>query len=425
MDGKKNKKTEQLEPFTRENEGKKMTTNTGVTISNDENTLTAGDRGPTLLEDFLMREKLAHFDRERIPERVVHVRGYGAHGIFELYESLEELTMAHFLQDPSKKTPLFVRFSEVAGSKGANETNRDVRGFAVKFYTEEGNFDLVGNNIPIFFIQDGIKFPDLIHALKPEPHNEIPQGQTAHDTFWDFIANNQESAAMMMWIMSDRAIPRSFRMMQGFGVHTFRLVNKNGKSRFVKFHWKPKLGIHSLIWDEAQKLGGALSIRYMSRYNGHRISKLVLVDAVSPSFVKNQESPYGVPKEQADTLINQMYANMPKFLNDVSLSFFNRNLGSATLEWFSYLGMQSASYALIKILQAAANEDVTKDLSEINVPTKIFHGVHDQLIPYKSAELTQKRIKNSQLHPLTNSGHGSPIDQADELNAELIKFLHS
>ncbi|PFP05729.1 catalase [Bacillus thuringiensis] len=257
MDGKKNKKTEQLQSFTRENEGKEMTTNTGVKISNDENSLTASDRGPTLLEDFLMREKLSHFDRERIPERVVHTRGYGAHGIFELYESLEELTMTHFLQDPSKKTPLFIRFSEVAGSKGANETNRDVRGFAVKFYTEEGNFDLVGNNIPIFFIQDGIKFPDLIHALKPEPHNEIPQGQTAHDTFWDFIANNQESAAMMMWIMSDRAIPRSFRMMQGFGVHTFRLVNKNGKSRFVKFHWKPKLGVHSLIWDEAQKLGGA------------------------------------------------------------------------------------------------------------------------------------------------------------------------
>ncbi|PED85981.1 alpha/beta hydrolase [Bacillus cereus] len=172
-------------------------------------------------------------------------------------------------------------------------------------------------------------------------------------------------------------------------------------------------------------VGGALSIRYMSRYHGRRISKLALIDAVSPSFVKNQESPYGVPKEQADALINQMYANLPKFLNDVSLSFFNRNLGAATLEWFSYLGMQSASYALIKILQAAANEDVTKDLNKINVPTKIFHGVHDQLIPYKSAELTQQRIKNSQLHALTNSGHGSPIDQADELNKELIKFLHA
>ncbi|PEX91709.1 alpha/beta fold hydrolase [Bacillus cereus] len=172
-------------------------------------------------------------------------------------------------------------------------------------------------------------------------------------------------------------------------------------------------------------VGGALSIRYMSRYNGRRISKLALIDAVSPSFVKNPESPYGVPKEQAEALINQMYVNLPKFLNDVSLSFFNRNLGAATLEWFSYLGMQSASYALIKILQAAANEDVTKDLSNINVPTKIFHGVHDQLIPYKSAELTQKRIKNAQLHALTNSGHGSPIDQADELNEEIIKFLNS
>ncbi|MDQ0269706.1 catalase [Cytobacillus purgationiresistens] len=254
---KENKKTEQLKPFVRENKGKKMTTNEGVMISNDENSLTAGDRGPTLLEDFIMKDKMAHFDRERIPERVVHARGYGAHGVFRVYESLEDLTMAHFLQDPNIETPVFVRFSEVAGSKGANETNRDVRGFATKFYTEEGNFDLVGNNIPIFFIQDGIKFPDLIHALKPEPHNEIPQGQTAHDTFWDFIGSNEESAAMMMWIMSDRTLPRSFRMMEGFGVHTFRLVNKEGTSRFVKFHWKPALGVHSLIWDEAQKLGGA------------------------------------------------------------------------------------------------------------------------------------------------------------------------
>jgi catalase len=252
-----NKKIKQLESFLRDNYGKEMSANEGVKISDDENSLQAGDRGPTLLEDFLMREKLAHFDRERIPERVVHARGCGAHGVFELYESQAELTMAQFLQDPAVKTPVFVRFSQVVGSRGANETNRDVRGFAVKFYTEDGNFDLVGVNIPIFFIQDGIKFPDLIHAVKPEPHNEIPQGQTAHDTFWDFIANNQESAAMAMWIMSDRAIPRSFRMMEGFGVHTFRLVNKNGKSRFVKFHWKPKLGVHSLIWDEAQKLGGA------------------------------------------------------------------------------------------------------------------------------------------------------------------------
>ncbi|WP_211747766.1 catalase [Paenibacillus sp. Marseille-Q4541] len=252
-----NKKTEQLQPFVRENFGKPLSSNEGVKISDDENSLNAGDRGPTLLEDFLMREKMTHFDRERIPERVVHARGYGAHGVFQVYESQEELTMAHFLQDPNVKTPVFLRFSEVAGSKGANETNRDVRGFATKFYTEEGIFDLVGNNIPIFFIQDGIKFPDLIHALKPEPDNEIPQGQTAHDTFWDFITSNQESAAMSIWIMSDRTIPRSFRMIEGFGVHTFRFVNKHGKSRFVKFHWKPLLGLHSLVWDEAQKLGGA------------------------------------------------------------------------------------------------------------------------------------------------------------------------
>ncbi|WIV17565.1 catalase [Paenibacillus polygoni] len=251
-----NKKTEQLKSFIRDNTGKPLTSNEGIKISDDENSLKAGDRGPTLLEDFLFREKLAHFDRERIPERVVHARGYGAHGIFQVYESQEELTMAHFLQDPSLKTPVFLRFSQVAGSRGANETDRDVRGFATKFYTEEGNFDLVGNNIPIFFIQDSIKFPDLIHAVKPEPDNEIPQGQTAHDTFWDFITSNQESAAMTLWIMSDRTIPRSFRMIEGFGVHTFRLVNKHGKSRFVKFHWKPLLGLHSLLWDEAQKIGG-------------------------------------------------------------------------------------------------------------------------------------------------------------------------
>ncbi|ASV69816.1 catalase HPII [Cytobacillus kochii] len=258
-EGKKpeNKKTKQLEAFIRENKNQPLTTNEGVKIANDENTLTAGERGPTLMEDFIFQDKMAHFDRERIPERVVHARGFAAHGVFRVYESLEDITMAHFLQDPSLETPVFVRFSQVAGSRGVNETNRDVRGFATKFYTEEGNFDLVGNNIPIFFIQDGIKFPDLIHAVKPEPHNEIPQGQTAHDTFWDFISSNEESAAMMMWIMSDRTIPRSFRTMEGFGVHTFRLVNKNNEARFVKFHWKPVLGLHSLIWDEAQKLGGA------------------------------------------------------------------------------------------------------------------------------------------------------------------------
>lgn len=252
-----NKKIDQLKKFYRDNTDKIMTTDEGVKISNDENTLSAGDRGPQLLEDFMYREKLAHFDRERIPERNVHARGYGAHGVFECYESQSDLTKAHFLQKAGQQTPVFVRFSQVAGSKGANETLRDVRGFATKFYTDEGNFDLVGNNIPIFFIQDGIKFPDLIHALKPEPNNEIPQGQTAHDTFWDFIGSNEESAAMMMWIMSDRTIPRSFRTIQGFGVHTFRLVNAEGKSVFCKFHWRPVLGIHSLIWNEAQKIGGA------------------------------------------------------------------------------------------------------------------------------------------------------------------------
>ncbi|GAK13191.1 catalase [Geomicrobium sp. JCM 19039] len=252
-----NKKDEQLKKFTQNNDGEEMASNEGTKISNDENTLKAGERGPTLHEDFLFQEKLGHFDRERIPERVVHARGYGAHGEFRVYKSLAHLTKASFLQDPNKVTPVFVRFSQVAGSRGANETNRDVRGFAAKFYTEEGNFDLVGNNIPVFFIQDSIKFPDLIHAVKPEPHNEIPQGQTAHDTFWDFIGSNTESAHMMMWIMSDRTIPRSFRMMEGFGVHTFRLVNREGTSHFVKFHWKPVLGAHSLTWDEAQKIGGA------------------------------------------------------------------------------------------------------------------------------------------------------------------------
>ncbi|EZH65867.1 catalase [Bacillaceae bacterium JMAK1] len=252
-----NDKDHQLDKFTQDNKGKELSSNEGTKISNDENTLKAGIRGPTLHEDFLFQEKLAHFDRERIPERVVHARGYGAHGEFQVYKSLAHLTKASFLQDPNKITPVFVRFSQVAGSRGANETNRDVRGFATKFYTDEGNFDLVGNNIPVFFIQDSIKFPDLIHAVKPEPHTEFPQGQTAHDTFWDFIGSNTESAHMMMWIMSDRTIPRSFRMMEGFGVHTFRLVNREGTSHFVKFHWKPVLGAHSFIWDEAQKLGGA------------------------------------------------------------------------------------------------------------------------------------------------------------------------
>ncbi|MCM3595361.1 catalase [Metabacillus idriensis] len=252
----KNSKDEQLEAYRVDDTGKKMTTNQGLRVSDDEHSLKAGVRGPTLMEDFHFREKMTHFDHERIPERIVHAMGYGAHGYFQVYEPMKEFTKAKFLQDPSVKTPVFVRFSTVAGSRGSGDTVRDVRGFATKFYTEEGNYDLVGNNIPVFFIQDAIKFPDLVHALKPEPHNEMPQASSAHDTFWDFIANNQESAHMIMWAMSDRAIPRSYRMMEGFGVHTFRFVNEEGKGRFVKFHWKPKLGVHSLVWDEAQKLAG-------------------------------------------------------------------------------------------------------------------------------------------------------------------------
>lgn len=225
-------------------------------MAEDEFSLKAGLRGPTLMEDFHFREKMTHFDHERIPERIVHARGVGAHGVFQLYESLEEYTKADFLNDTNKTTPVFVRFSTVQGSRGSSDTVRDVRGFAVKFYTDEGNYDLVGNNIPVFFIQDAIKFPDFVHAVKPEPHNEIPQGASAHDTFWDFVGQNHETAHMVMWAMSDRAIPRSLRMMEGFGVHTFRLVNKEGRAHFVKFHWKPKLGIHSQVWDEAQKAAG-------------------------------------------------------------------------------------------------------------------------------------------------------------------------
>lgn len=251
-----NSKNEQLEQYRADDKGKKLTTNQGLKVAEDEFSLKAGERGPTLMEDFHFREKMTHFDHERIPERIVHARGFAAHGEFELYESLGEFTKANFLNDTSTKTPTFVRFSTVAGSRGSAETVRDARGFATKFYTEEGNYDLVGNNIPVFFIQDAIKFPDLVHALKPEPHNEMPQAASAHDTFWDFVANNQESAHMVMWAMSDRAIPRSFRMMEGFGVHTFRLVNDEGKAHFVKFHWKPVLGTHSLVWDEAQKISG-------------------------------------------------------------------------------------------------------------------------------------------------------------------------
>src|SRR5687767_11161247 len=234
-----------------------LTTNQGVRLNDNQNSLKAGDRGPTLLEDFIMREKITHFDHERIPERVVHARGTGAHGYFQVYEPMAELTSASFLQDPSKQTPVFVRFSTVAGSRGSSDLARDVRGFAVKFYTDEGVFDLVGNNIPVFFIQDAIKFPDLVHAVKPEPHNEIPQAASAHDTFWDFISLTPESAHMIMWVMSDRAIPRSLRMIQGFGVHTFRLVNDDGQSTFVKWHLTPKLGLKQVLWDEALKISGA------------------------------------------------------------------------------------------------------------------------------------------------------------------------
>jgi catalase len=233
-----------------------LTTNHGVRINDNQNSLKAGDRGPSLLEDFILREKITHFDHERIPERVVHARGSGAHGFFQVYAPMAGLTKAKFLQDPTARTPVFVRFSTVAGSRGSTDLARDVRGFAVKFYTEEGNFDLVGNNMPVFFIQDAIKFPDLIHAVKPEPHHEMPQAASAHDTFWDFISLMPESMHMIMWAMSDRAIPRSFRMMEGFGVHTFRLIDEAGRARFVKFHWKPLLGVHSVVWDEAQKISG-------------------------------------------------------------------------------------------------------------------------------------------------------------------------
>lgn len=253
---KPNEKAADLEPNTTDDTGSLMTTNHGVRINDDQNSLKAGERGATLLEDFILREKITHFDHERIPERIVHARGSGAHGVFQVYEPMTAFTKANFLQDPKAKTPVFVRFSTVAGSRGSTDLARDVRGFAVKFYTQEGNFDLVGNNMPIFFIQDAIKFPDLVHAVKPEPDNEMPQAASAHDTFWDFISLMPESTHMIMWLMSDRAIPRSFRMMEGFGVHTFRFINEKGKSCFVKFHWKPLLGMHSVAWDEAQNISG-------------------------------------------------------------------------------------------------------------------------------------------------------------------------
>lgn len=251
----KSQKIEQIKAHVVDNKNKKLTTNDGVPIHDNNNTLKAGERGPSLQQDHIFFDKLMHFDRERIPERVVHARGSAAHGIFEMKSDLSKYTTAKFLQK-GVQTPVFLRFSTVAGFRGSADLARDVRGFAVKFYTEDGNFDLVGNNIPVFFIQDAMNFPDLVHSVKPEPHHEMPQAASAHDTFWDFVTLMPESAHMVMWAMSDRAIPRSLRMMEGFGVHTFKLVNSKGKATFVKFHWKPKLGVHSVAWNEAQKING-------------------------------------------------------------------------------------------------------------------------------------------------------------------------
>ncbi|WP_062214020.1 catalase [Streptomyces sp. NBRC 109706] len=250
-------KQRQLDPLRDRGEDAPLSTNFGTRVDDTDNSLSAGERGPTLLEDFHFREKITHFDHERIPERVVHARGAGAYGHFRPYESLAEFTRADFLQDPSRSTPVFVRFSTVAGSRGSADTVRDVRGFATKFYTREGNYDLVGNNFPVFFVQDAIKFPDFVHAVKPEPNNEMPQAASAHDTFWDFVSLQPETLHTVMWLMSDRALPRSYRMMQGFGVHTFRFVNARGQGTFVKFHWRPLLGTHSLVWDECQQIAGA------------------------------------------------------------------------------------------------------------------------------------------------------------------------
>src|SRR6187399_429653 len=247
--GETHQTTDQSHPY--------LTTNQGTHISDNQNSLKAGSRGPVLLEDFVLREKIFHFDHERIPERIVHARGTAAHGYFESYESLSDLTKADLFQRAGEKTPVFTRFSTVAGGAGSVDTPRDVRGFAVKFYTPEGNWDLVGNNIPVFFIQDAIKFPDLIHAVKMEADRGYPQAASAHDTFWDFIGLMPESTHMITWAMSDRTIPRSLRMMEGFGVNTFRLLNAKDEATFVKFHWRPKLGLQSTCWDEAVKIAGA------------------------------------------------------------------------------------------------------------------------------------------------------------------------
>ncbi|KNC09172.1 hydroperoxidase [Klebsiella sp. RIT-PI-d] len=245
-----------LETFRKDSENQALTTNQGVKISDDQNSLRAGNRGPTLLEDFILREKITHFDHERIPERIVHARGSAAHGYFQPYKDLSDISKADFLSDPQKKTPVFVRFSTVQGGAGSADTVRDIRGFATKFYTEEGIFDLVGNNTPVFFIQDAHKFPDFVHAVKPEPHWAIPQGASAHDTFWDYISLQPETLHNVIWAMSDRGLPRSLRTMEGFGIHTFRLINAEGKATFVRFHWKPVAGKASMVWDESQKLIG-------------------------------------------------------------------------------------------------------------------------------------------------------------------------
>lgn len=241
-------KSKQLDGYRSDATGQALTTNQGVKIADNQNSLKAGIRGSTLLEDFILREKITHFDHERIPERIVHARGVGAHGYFQAYAGNEKFTKAGFLTNPDIQTPIFVRISTVQGPRGSADTVRDIRGFAIKFYTQEGNYDLVGNNAPVFFIQDGIKFPDFVHAVKPEPHNEMPTGASAHDTFWDFVSLVPETAHAVMWAMSDRAIPRNLRSIQGFGVHTFRLINAEGKGIFVKFHWTPKQGLTQLVW---------------------------------------------------------------------------------------------------------------------------------------------------------------------------------
>lgn len=251
-----NAKIEDLNPHRADGTNQKLTSNLGIVIADNQNTLKAGSRGPSLLGDFHFLEKMAHFDQERIPERVVHARGSAAHGFFQVYKPLTQYTKAAFLQSPDEKTPVFVRFSNVQGFRGSPDTVRDIRGFATKFYTKEGNYDLVGNNTPVFFLQDAVKFPDFIHALKPEPHDEVPQGQSAHDSFWDYVSLQPETLHNVMWNMSDRAIPRSFRTMEGFGIHSYRFVNAEGKSCFVRFHWRPVYGKKSLVWDESQILTG-------------------------------------------------------------------------------------------------------------------------------------------------------------------------